>query len=108
MTDPLEDAANEALQDAAHVLTEAERRMADRRHGRSGGRRTVDQPANAWSTAQLAYWIGMSPGFILGEVKTGELKASSFGGSYRIHASEVRRYLETKGFPVPAWMNVQA
>ena len=94
-----------AASDAVHVTCVVERR----RVGRPNGRRAIDQcsinkPANAWSTAQMAFCIGMSAGFVQSEIICGELKASLFGGSYRIAATEVRRYLEAKGFPVPPWM----
>lgn len=75
----------------------------DRRTGpRRGGRRASDRPSGpAWTTGQLAYHIGMSQGFVLGEIKAKEITASQFGREYRIAAAEVRRYLDSKGFPLP-------
>ena len=43
----------------------------------------------------------MSQGFVLGEIKAKEITASQFGREYRIAAAEVRRYLDSKGFPLP-------
>ncbi len=98
-------AADAALADAATVLEKADRRVSrDRRGGRPGGRRSIDRPINAWSTGQLAYHIGMRSEFVLTEIRAGQIKASMFGHEYRIHSDEVRRYLESKGFPVPQWM----
>ena len=79
------------------------RESSDRRTGtRRGGRRATDTPTGpAWTTGQLAYHIGMSQGFVLGEIKAKEIIASQFGREYRIAAAEVRRYLESKGFPLP-------
>ncbi len=97
-------------QEAAKSLASADAVFTDRRQirrsGRSrGGRRAIDQPVNAWSTGQLAYWIGMSGRFVYTEIQCGEIKASRFGTEYRIHCVEVRRYLRDKGFPVPIWMH---
>lgn len=107
MTDPLQTlaAADQALAHATTELEHAERRKTERRIGRPpGGRRAVDQPVNAWSTGQMAYFIGMSSGFVVSEIKAGELRASIFGGEYRIAIVEVRRYLKEKNFPLPQWM----
>lgn len=57
---------------------------------------------NAWSTGQLAQCIGMSSDFVVDEIRAGELTASKFGREYRISVAEVRRYLVSKGFPLPA------
>lgn len=75
----------------------------DRRTGpRQGGRRCTDAPTgNAWTTSQLAYHIGMSRDFILGEIDAGEIVASRFGREYRIARAEVVRYLTVKRFPLP-------
>ena len=64
----------------------------------------MNQPVTAWSPSQLADYIGMSYDFVLGEIAAGELKASRFGVAWRIHSDDVRRYLDGKGFPVPAWL----
>jgi excisionase family DNA binding protein len=69
---------------------------------RPGGRRATDRPTgNGWTTGQLAHHIGMSRGFVLSEIKAREIIASQFGREWRIAAAEVRRYLESKGFPLP-------
>lgn len=75
----------------------------DRRSGpRQGGRRASDIPTgNAWTTGQLAHWIGMSPDFVITEIAAGELVASKFGREYRIARAEILRYLTVKRFPVP-------
>jgi excisionase family DNA binding protein len=75
----------------------------DRREGpRRGGRRATDtQTGSAWTTGQLAFYIGMSRGFVLGEIRGGEIIASQFGREYRIAAAEVKRYLSDKRFPLP-------
>lgn len=98
--------ADDAFAQADAVLEQADRRQAERRKsGRPpAGRRSVDVPANAWSTGQMAYWIGMTTETILCEINTGELHAAMFGREYRIHIEEVRRYLTAKGFPLPTWM----
>lgn len=62
-------------------------------------------PITAWTPNQVAMYIGMSYDFVLGEISAGELKASRFGAHWRIHSSEVWRYLAGKGFPVPAWLD---
>lgn len=99
-------AADQALADADAVLGHAERRKAERRAGGRPptGRRSVDVPANAWSTGQMAFWVGMRTETILREIEAGELRASMFGREYRIHVAEVRRYLISKDFPMPDWM----
>ena len=77
---------------------------ADRRDGllRQGGRRSTDAPSgNAWTTSQLANYIGMSRDFVIGEIDAGELVASKFGREYRIHREEIIRYLTVKRFPLP-------
>lgn len=111
MSNPHQDAhtalaqAQQQIEQADALVKDVERQVSERkRTGRPAGRRTIDKPAHAWSTAQLADWIGMSSGFVLTEINAGEIKASNFGGSYRIHTTEVRRYLESKGFPTPSWM----
>lgn len=99
------DAATE-IAASAPLLADAERRKQERRGpGRPPtGRRAMDRPANAWSTGQMAYCLGMTTWFVAHEIETGELKASRIGREYRIHYTEVRRYLQAKDFPVPAWM----
>lgn len=108
MTDPRQtlSAADRAIADADAVLEHAERRKAERRAGGRPptGRRSVDVPANAWSTGQMAFWVGMRTETILREIEAGELRASMFGREYRIHVGEVRRYLLAKDFPMPEWM----
>lgn len=92
-----------------HQRTTIDRRLEPvdrRRPGRPGGRRAVDHPANAWAISQLAFWIGMSHGFVRREIEAGELRASLFGAEFRIHRDEVKRYCEAKQFPVPDWMQV--
>lgn len=75
----------------------------DRRMLRGGGRRAVDKPTgNAWTTGQLAYHIGMSPGFVLAEIRAKEIVASQFGREFRIARAEVERYCLAKGWPLPA------
>lgn len=79
--------------------------MPTRRAIPRGGRRPGDA-LNAWSTGQLAQCIGMSTDFVVGEIRAGELGASKFGREYRIAVAEVRRYLISKGFPLPAVLAV--
>ena len=99
-------AADREIAAADAVLEKADRRKAERRTGGRppAGRRSVDVPANAWSTGQMAYWVGMRSETILREIEAGQLRASMFGCEYRIHVGEVRRYLQSKGFPLPEWM----
>ena len=87
------------------ILADAEQTLADagRRWGR-GPMRSIHHPANAWSVSQMAFCIGMSTEFVRKEIQANELKASTFGGEYRIHIAEVRRYLSEKDFPQPEWM----
>ena len=75
-----------------------------RRRRRANGRRSTDMPIVGWSTVQLAYWIGMSKDFVIGEIQAREIKATMFGVEYRIHSTEVKRYLLAKGWPLPSWM----
>lgn len=93
---------------ADQIEADAERTMARhtnrRKGGRRGGRRALDAVILGWSTWQLAHWTGMSTDFMLEEIRAGELTASMFGAEYRIHWTEVRRYLDAKGWPRPAWM----
>jgi hypothetical protein len=41
----------------------------------------------------------MSSGFVLAEIKGGHIVASQFGREWRIAASEVRRYGDSRGYP---------
>lgn len=95
--------------EATGALAEAEATI--RRAGQGDRRRTarvIHEPVNAWSTGQLAYVIGMTSWFVHKEIASGEVRASKFGGEYRIHVDEVRRYLTAKGFPLPLWMRESA
>jgi len=77
-------------------------------HARPGGRRSTDPPVgNGWSTGQLAFHIGMSRKFVLEEIHAKAISASQFGREYRIPSSEVRRYCESHGFPVPESLRQQ-
>ena len=89
--------------EVADALADTERTF-QRRRTRATGRRSTDIPIVGWSTVQLAYWIGMSKDFVIGEIQAREIKATMFGVEYRIHATEVKRYLLAKGWPLPSWM----
>lgn len=72
-------------------------------HVRPGGKRASDPPSTTfgWSTQQLANHLGMSRQFVILEINARAIIASRFGREYRIASSEVRRYCEARGYPVP-------
>lgn len=114
MADGGQQAARQVIADAdaeiaraEQLIAEGDRRQVERRGpGRPPtGRRAMDRPANAWSTGQMAYCVGMTTWFVVREIEAGEIKGVRIGREYRIPIVEVRRYLQAKGFPVPAWMH---
>lgn len=102
MSDP-----QQVLEDGLNAVRQATQLIA---RVRKGGRPSVKKPtsAHAWSVSQLAEWIGMSKQFVRNEIKAKEIKASTFGGEYRIPTGEVLRYLEAKGWPTPAPVRTSA
>lgn len=53
------------------------------------------------TTGEMARFTGMSDDFIRDEIAGQELRAGRFGRQYRISVDEARRYLDSKGFPLP-------
>lgn len=56
----------------------------------------MGRPSKAWTPRQIADVIGMSQDFVLAEIRAGQIVAAKFGNRWRIPASEVARYLDSR------------